>query len=252
MTTPSGCAAWATLDDLPDQAVGMWSPTEWCGWLGMATDILWAATGRRWRGGPLTAEAVLRAAPPRPGEGAWPYHRSWGECACYDGISVLGPAWSDRVGHHELAAIRLPHPDVVMVSSVLVDGEPFAAWRLDGNYLVRVDGCGWPLCHDRATVTYQYGRTPPVAGVIACVELAVELARGASSDPDQPCRLPQRLQSVSRQGISFAVLDNMEFLGEGLTGLYACDAWIKSVNPWGRKASASVWSPDIARSRRTP
>jgi hypothetical protein len=145
----------------------------------------------------------------------------------------------------------LCHPDVTAVTMVAIDEVPFTGWRLDGSWLARTDGCGWPVCHERAVVTYAYGIDPPDAGRLACVELAVEFGRSSSEDPDQPCRLPQRVQSVTRQGITFETLDNMEFLDAGLTGLYLCDAFIKAANPYGRKQAASVWSPDLLRSRST-
>lgn len=253
MTSPCGCEAWASLDDLPVEVVGLRSPTEWCVLLGQATDILWAATGRRWRGGPQTASAVLRAAPPRAGEGAWPYHSSWGHCPCFAGAAAGIVGWADgHYRHAAPAAIRLPHPDVTAVQSVTVDGAPFTAWRLDGAWLARTDRQGWPVCHDRAEVTYTYGRTPPDGGKAACVELAVELARASVDDPDRPCRLPQRLQSVTRQGLTFAALDDMEFISKGLTGISSIDMWVRSVNPYGRPRAARVWSPDLMRARKTP
>lgn len=254
MTTPAGCSAWAQVDDLPASAVGLHTEAQWCSYLGMATDILWSATGRRWRGASLTAEVALRAAPPRAGEGGWPYHRSWGHCACFAGTNILGPRWADAVySHHEPAAIRLPHPDVTAVTSVSIDGELFTAWRLDGAWLARTDGRGWSACHDRSVVTYAYGHLPPDAGRMAAVELAVELGRAGSDsdDPDQRCRLPQRVQQVTRQAITYESLDPAGYLDQGLTGITSIDMWIRAVNPHGRKQAARVWSPDIPRARST-
>ncbi|GAA0897720.1 hypothetical protein [Pseudonocardia zijingensis] len=253
MTTPAGCSAWADVDDIPTSAVGMHSPPEWCTYLELATDVLWALTGRRWRGQSLAAEVLLRPEPPRAGEaGGWPWHRSWGTCRCYGGPGLAGLLWRDPIGGHvEPTGIRLPHPDVTEVVAVTVDDVAFHAWRLDGSWLTRTDGCGWPTCRDRTLVTYLYGRTPPSAGRLACVELAVEFGRASASNPDRPCRLPQRVQSVTRQGLTFAALDDMEFLSEGLTGLYTVDLWIRSVNPYARPAAGSVWSPDLPRARRT-
>lgn len=252
MTAP--CSSWATYADLPDAPSRMFSATEWCGFLQTATDILWASTGRRWRGKSLTETVALRAAPPHPGEGSWPYHRSWGRCACYVGI---GPGWTPQwLGtgfnqqHTEPAAIRLPRSDVTLITQVLLDGTVFTDWALDGNWLTRTDGRTWPVCGDRTSVTYTFGRIPPPSGVIACVTLAIELARYASPDPDQPCELPRRLTSVTRQGISFAALDDLKMISEGLTGLYSVDSFIRAFNPKGRIQSATAWSPDIAIARR--
>jgi hypothetical protein len=228
----------------------MHSKKEWEGYLNLATDILWASTGRRWRGSGRTAEVVLRAAPPRAGEPGWPYSKSWGRCACFEGYGGAGFLWLHGIrDHHEPMAIRLPHPDVTAVTMVAVEELPFDAWRLDGSWLARTDGAGWQMCRDRTLVTYNYGIDPPPAGRLACVELAVEFGRASADDPDQACRLPQRVQSVTRQGLTYEAIDPMEFLPEGLTGLTAVDMWIRSVNPYGRKAAATCWSPDLPRAR---
>lgn len=254
MTGPVAAgASWASVDDIPESALALHPDAGWAGFLGMATDILWAATGRRWRGVGSTAQVTLRAAPPRAGEGGWPYHRSWGQCPCFAGVD---PNWLPRwavgtLAHHGPAAVRLPHPDVTAVTAVTVDGAAFAGWRLDGSWLARTDGHGWLVCHDRSIVGYAYGHAPPAAGRAACLELAVEFGRAGADEPDQPCRLPKRLQSVTRQGITFAVLDSLEFLDKGWTGLLAVDMWIRAVNPKGRAQAATVWSPDISRARST-
>lgn len=254
MSSPvTGCAAWATYEDLPESAWDLHTTQKWCGYLMAATDILWAATGRRWRGEILTESVTLRPAPPRPGEGGWPYHSSWGHCGCFTGVANNGSLrWADafRGAHPAPAAVRLPRPDVTAVTSVLVDGAVFTAWRLDGSWLARIDGDTWPMCRDRVTVTYSFGRLPPDGARVATVELALELGRSTVLNPDQPCQLPRRLQSVTRQGITFAVLDTLEFLDKGLTGLMGVDLWLRSVNPRGRMQAATCWSPDLPVARR--
>jgi len=255
MTTPGGCVAWADVEDIPAGVAPMHSPAEWCGYLELAIDILWSATGRRWRGAGHSAEVVLRAAPPRPGEPGWPWHQSWGQCQCYLGTNILGITWdpSHVGGHHEPNSIRLPHPDAQVVTSVTIDGELFDAYRLHGAWLSRTDRRGWPMCRERAIATYQYGKDAPAAGRIMCVDLAVEFGRATCNDPKERgrCQLPRRVQSVTRQGITIEMLDDFEFLKEGLTGLYSVDAWIRAVNPYGTKQAASVWSPDLPRARTT-
>lgn len=252
MSAPvSGCSAWAAYEDLPTAVAELHTTEGWCSYLAMATDILWSATGRRWRGEVLTDTVSLRAAPPRAGEGSWPYHPSWGRCPCYTGVSAdLRPRWALGLPQHAApAAVRLPRPDVTAVLSVTVDGAAFTGWALDGSWLARTDGPPWPVCRDRTSVTYRFGRTPPDAGKAACVELASELGRAASTSPDRPCQLPKRVASITRQGITFAALDDMAFLDKGLTGLYTVDTWIRSVNPKGRTQEATVWSPDLPRAR---
>jgi hypothetical protein len=152
--------------------------------------------------------------------------------------------------HFEPAAVRLPRSDVTAVTEVLLDGAPFTDWRLDGSWLARTDGLTWPVCRDRVSVSYQFGRPPPDGGRVACITLATELGRFASPEPDQPCQLPRRLASVTRQGLTYAALDDMKFLDDGLTGLYSVDSWLRSVNPKGRSQAARCWSPDIPMGTR--
>lgn len=254
MTSPSPLVAWATVDDLPAATATMHAPAQWASFLDTATAVLWAASGRRWRGSSVGVEAVLRAAPPRA-SGSWLYHSSWGHCACYAGASAWGPRWADaRYSHESPTRVRLPHSDVTDVSAVTIDGVAFTDFERDGNWVERTDGAGWPMCRDRVVITYSHGLEPPLAGRGACVTLAVELGRDAAGeDADQPCQLPKRLQSVSRQGLTFeqvSELDKFEFLDKGLTGLYSVDVWLKAVNPKGRARVGSVWSPDTRKARK--
>lgn len=246
--------AWATVDDLPAATAYLHAPAQWASFLDTASAVLWAASGRRWRGSSAGGEAVLRAAPPRT-RGLWAYHSSWLHCPCYAGASMWGPRWADTVSAHAAPTrVRLPHPDVTAVTAVTIDGASFTGFELDGAWLSRTDGAAWPVCGDRTVVTYTYGLEPPAAGKAACIELAVELGRAASSDPDQPCQLPQRLRAVSRQGLTFeqsSELDRFEFLDKGRTGIYAVDLFLASVNPKGRAQAARVWSPDLNRARST-
>lgn len=244
-----GGTAWADHSDIPDVPYDMHDPDQWCIYLAMATDILWAASGRRWRGSGRTATATLRAAPP-DGDG-WAYHRSWGHCPCYSGLGVLGPTWGLRSGHYEPSRVRLPHDDVTAVTSVLVDGESVTGWHLEGSWLVRTGGRGWPMCEDRTVIAYAYGRNPPAAGIAMCVELAVELGREGATSPDRECRLPRRASTVVRQGLTYTTETYLEYLQNSLTGLLGPDLWLRSVNPKGRSQAASVWSPDTAYARRT-
>ena len=45
-----------------------------------------------------------------------------------------------------------------------------------------------------------------------------------------PCKLPDRITSINRQGVSWTVLDPLDFLEKGLTGLGSVDQWISGVN----------------------
>lgn len=220
-------------------------------YLALATDVLWAATGRRWRGSGSTAEAVIGGDPPGLGQPVESGVTSSPlPCPC-SVLDLTRSPWAWRNGHREPVRVRLPHPDVTAVTSVTVADDAFLGWRLDGPWLTRTDGSGWPICGGTAVVAYEYGIDPPPAGTLAVLELASELGIAAAPDCDLECRLPQRVRSVTRQGISFEVIDPLEFLDQGLTGLPTVDLWIRAVNPRGRPQRGRVWSPDLPRSRRT-
>jgi hypothetical protein len=67
---------------------------------------------------------------------------------------------------------------------------------------------------------------------------------------DDDCALPQRVTSVSRQGVSYTILDNQEFIQELRTGIYVIDLFLKTVNPDNARKKAKVFTVDVPRARR--
>lgn len=246
--TVSGSAPWATVSDLPEAVRTLHTADVWDGYLGLATDIMWAATGRRWAGLSAPVTAVLVPSGPVSGGQGWPYR-----CTCTTGVGVLaarsvrGVVGVEVCGlGHEPVAVRLLHSDVAHVLSLTVDGAAFLAYQVDGGWVTRTDGGTWPA--DRAVITYQHGRQPPPTAIRMCALLAGEF--GKQDAGDGKCSLPRRLQTISRQGLTAVSLDTMEFIDKGRIGILAIDAWLASVNPHGRARAATVWSPDVPRSRR--
>jgi hypothetical protein len=94
--------------------------------------------------------------------------------------------------------------------------------------------CGTPV-----TVEYVYGSRPPVEVQKAIDEIAKEL-KGLWTNGD--CKLPQRVTSVSREGVNWTVIDPMQFLEGGKTGLYFPDLVI-SLYP-KTTARTRVFSPE--------
>lgn len=110
----------------------------------------------------------------------------------------------------------------------------------------------WPKCQDMVLpatevgtfqVKYKRGAPLPLSGQAALAEFACELCKACTGD--KSCCLPGRVTQVSRQGISFAVLDPLAFIEAGLTGLYLVDAWLRAVNPKAAPRRAFVYSPDM-------
>jgi hypothetical protein len=148
------------------------------------------------------------------------------------------------------ATLRLPGP-IVSVEGVSEDGEALStdAYHVEGRrVLVRDDGKPWPACG--LEVTYTRGTPVPVGGQVAAGVLAMELALAACAS--DKCRLPKRVQTVTRQGVTIAMLDAFDDVDKGHTGIWIVDSWIASVTR--SPVQARVLSPDKPRSpvrRRT-
>jgi uncharacterized protein DUF4082 len=246
------CSPWATVADIPSAVRDKLDLTDaqWATPLMVASELLFMLSGRRWYGGGCTEQAQLRSVPPGPGTGTWPYHDSWRHCGCWaradwvNGYPVapyLGP-WS----HPTVMAVRLPRAPVTDVLSVTVGGQPFTAYNLlRSGWIERTDGRGWNVCSGDTTVTYAYGEPPPLGGVQAAITLGIELAKDMYGVGG--CRLPKRITSITRQGITTDFADSMDVLREGGTGIASIDMWLHAVNPGARPQRAAVWSPDVPR-----
>ncbi|MGH3991057.1 MAG: hypothetical protein ACRDSN_01175, partial [Pseudonocardiaceae bacterium] len=101
------CASWAQLSELPDDVESLHTADAWCAILAAASDVVWSASGRRWRNKVLTEtvtldEPVVSCLPRRS---AW-----WGHDP--------GPVWCDP---QRPSRVRLPRLDVTAVTAVTVD-----------------------------------------------------------------------------------------------------------------------------------
>lgn len=175
----------------------------------------------------------------------------WRNVACGGGCK--GACSCSRV-----CEVALPGP-VGEVTEVLLDGEILdeEAYRVDNRRsLVRIDGGCWPTCQEMGLpstemgtweVTYLRGLEVPAAGQAALGALACELCKACIGDSS--CCLPARVTEITRQGIKMAMLDPMDFLDQGRTGIYAVDLWLRAVNPLGRSRRAHVFSVDAEPAR---
>lgn len=154
------------------------------------------------------------------------------------GCSLCG----DRCGCGDIGGLVLPGP-VSAVVSVVEDGEtlPASGYSLNRNVLYRLDGRRWAPCD--TVVTYDRGVPVPEGGEIAAGVLALELAKAACND--NTCQLPRRMQTMSRQGVTVAMLDSFEDIDKGHTGIWIIDSWIASMTK--PKVRPSVLSPDQPR-----
>lgn len=220
-----------------------------------ATTVLWAATGRRFGLCPVTVRPCGSGRPCGDGTldwsgwaysgGGWvPYlfNGTWYNCGC-PGSCSCDPR----------CQVMLPQP-VATVTEVLVGGVivPTTAWRVDDNrWLVRTDGECWPECPDFDTddgadvftVTYSRGEPVPAALANAAGTLACEYAKACIGDSG--CRLPSRVQTLARNGVTVSFVDVDELLDKGLTGITEVDAIIRAYNPNATTHRYRVLSPDL-------
>jgi len=97
-------------------------------------------------------------------------------------------------------------------------------------------------------ITYTYGAEPPIMGRMAARRVALEFLKLWNGDSD--CALPERITSITRQGVSYTLLDSQDFLEEMRLGIYEIDLFLKTVNPNKAQKRSKVFSPDISRARR--
>lgn len=222
--------------------------------------VVWAATGRRFGLCERTIRPCGRSTDPVGSgyywaEGTWmPYifAGQWRNCACGAGYGCCSctPA----------CQVWLPPPAYSIPATGISVGDEIIdvdSWRIDdGKWLVRTDGECWPTCQDYNTdsgdsffqVTYFRGLAVPGVLLQAAGRMACEWARSCTG---APCELPQRVSSISRQGVSVTLPDVAMLLEHGLTGVATVDQVIRNFNPYSLASRMSIASPDWPPVNRT-
>lgn len=272
MTVMTGPCSW------PNVAPACDANAEWAGFspeikaqaLEYANYIVWTATGRQFGLCQLTVRPCGRQCQNCPsgwywdGYGAWvPYiwNGQWLNCWC-GGNGPGGGCTCDPK-----CQVYLPGP-VNSIVSVQVDGAGLPVTGSDGSYnyfvldqrwLVRTDTTAcWPTCGDQDVapgktsdhsfeVTYLRGIPVPDALANATATLALEYAKACVG---QPCRLPSRVQSISRQGVTVQMVNIEDVLKNGLTGIWELDQLIMAINPYGLRGATRFYSPDVREPRQ--
>lgn len=257
-------APWLTEEELPATRPALPSDESWATLCGIASEILYALSGRRWGGS--TSRTVELDEPPRRG---WllrdpPIRDDWlggslgGSLleAAYDDIA-LGGAYSSAApwGGSAWAAdarwvpgLRLPdYPVTGIVSVTMPDGtlaDP-ADYRLAGRRYLEHHHRGfrgWPACGG-IVVSYTCGEPPPQGGVEAAKALTLQLGLAAAGSDE--CALPGNVTQIVRQGTTMTLESMSSLIAAGRTGVYLTDLWVRSVNPDGRRRRSRSWSPDV-------
>lgn len=241
---------------LPAPLDGM-TPEQVANFETLATDYLWRFTGHRFGVCEVTIRPCVQgcASGHVTFRGRGPHvQRQWGPV-------LVGGEWyntgcgrcGDSCGCGGAAPLAIPGP-VASVAEVVVNGDVLDpnTYRVEnGNLLVRADGERWPDCGIQ--ITYDRGLPVPLGGQMAAGILAVELAKAYCGDSG--CALPKRVQSITRQGVTVAILDSFDDVEKGHTGIWTIDSWIASVTSptLPPRRGPVVLSPDVpgVRARRT-
>lgn len=217
----------------------------------IATDVLYALSGRQWPG--VRTSELLVAPTVRGGPELLPTSMPWGGrlsrgCGCC--ASELDPRVYPIVEVIELLVgdVSIPADQIdysngrtIRVTRGSSTVDPLAVNRWcgpDGFYSLfpSPGGCGSPSVR----VTLDWGRAVPAAGAAAALAFAKELVKALTGD--QSCRLPGNVVNVSRQGVS-VLIDPSTFLDKGRTGIPLADLWLTAVNPKRLQSEAWFWDP---------
>lgn len=251
------CGQWATEADVCSPCTDETADLD--DWIGVASDILFELSGQRFPG--VCTDTVRPCSVTCHSDGARRYddlvasssYQWFGACGC----------GSTPCGCSALPELVLSGWPLVSITEVLIDGATLdpSAYRIDDwRRLVRVDGEQWPACQDLSaptteadtfSVEFAYGVAPPAAAVAAAATLGCQFALACAGSA--ACRLPQRVQSITRQGVSMVMLDPFTFFDDGRTGLYDVDLFLAAYGNSAKKRwPAIIANADTrARVRRT-
>lgn len=243
---------WVTTEDL-----GIYADSDYAyEAVKTASYLLWAMSGRKFSGLTTVTERYVSSHDP--------YLRVGGSRLTYYPTLINGQVENiptggfGRYSHHDYlgdgtssySRVRLRGRKVIEIHSLReMDGDivdPNTYYLAEGSTVYGTADAKWSPFN--VEVSYSYGTPPPTAGRSAARILATELVK--FYEDDDTCALPQRVTSVSRQGVTYTVLDNQSFIDELRTGIYAVDLFLKTVNPDRARARSRVFSPDTGRARR--
>lgn len=267
--SPDLCSPWVGYDDVHRlNKYAKLTEEQLSPYYMPASELCWKLSGRVWRGiCTLTGLRPCRQ-PGSIGLSHWPSPVGtglvpnwwqnqtqvwWGRCGC-NGDAWLGTCTcSDGINQLDME----PYTPLVNVTRVKIDGDvldPAKYGVFDYRWLARFDGHLWPLVNrldladtERETwsVDLEYGVMPPADAQVAAATLVGELALAANPGAGT-CILPERIQTVVRQGITYIVADPQAYLDAGRTGIYLIDLWLRATNPSGLTSGATLSFPGHA------
>lgn len=239
----------------------------------VVNEVLYALSGRQFTGacGPVTVRPMARPvdADTRHGSRGLPSgFVTAGQMGAAWGLPASGVASSygtSRAPTVELGTYPVTEVELVKIDGIVIPSNEYYLYAHRQLVRLRPSGgatptarWGWPVSQvmdlpdtepGTFSVTYSYGAPPPAAGRRAAMVLGRQLLLNEVSQEDT---IPQRITSISRQGVSMAIVDVMDFFQRGQTGIYEVDLFLATFNPNKAKHRPMVWSPDIGRPVRMP
>lgn len=238
--------------------------------------IVWASTGRRFGLCSKTVRPCRRDCGDCGGAGGWywgdgtwfPYIMNgvWRNCSCAsgDGCSGCRPAcqvWLEPPVN-SIVEVYFSGSGIVDPSSYRVDDYQWLVrqgpavtgsgatdcWPVMNNMNFPASGAGEPFDNSAWQVTYLQGVPMPSALSRAAGELACEYAKMCLG---HPCRLPGRMTSLSRQGVTASFANVEQLLDDGLTGISTVDNVIRAFNPYRLTSRMRIATPDYSPIRKT-
>ena len=243
---------WVTVEEL-----GPWAESDYAyDACKSASYLMWAMSGRKFSGITTVTERYVSQFDP--------YLRTQGSAFRYWPTLIAGSVTNVPVGGNDRiygndflgdgtssrSRVRLRGRKVIKVHELRdINGnivDPKLYYLAEHSTIYGAPNTNWNPAN--VEVTYTYGTPPPAMGRSAARMFALELVK--YYEGDETCALPQRVTSVSRQGVSYTILDQQSFIEEGKTGMYVVDLFLKTANPHKAVARSKVFSPDVPRARR--
>ena len=230
---------WVTVRDLGPQ----WESSDYAAEaVKAASYIMWALSGRKYSGTTTVTERYVRFAP-------LINTRLLQEAAIINSrvnksLQIVEP-WVMAETRIRLRGQQVQEVHTIRnVTGTVVS--PDSYYLVDHNSIQFSQGA--LIVPADIEITYTYGTPPPALGKMAARRVAMEFVKLWEGDSD--CALPQRVTSVTRQGVTYTVLDSQDFLEEMRLGIYEVDLFLKTANPNRAQKRSKVFSPDISQARR--
>lgn len=231
--------------------------------LNIAVMVMWAATGRQF--GPC--EITIRPCQTQWYNQQYRVYPVWASGGWEDNEGIFFPylfggQWFNSCGCGPRCCCRpdceiIMHGPVASIIEVVMNGVvvPSTEYRVDlaegVARLVKTSAGCWPTCQDfneggmgdhAFQVKYARGSLIPSSVINATALLACQFGQAVKG---AACALPQRMTSLTRQGVTAEFIQQAADIDLFTTGINEVDMVIRAVNPGRRVRAPLVISPDL-------